>query len=161
SDDCRPRAVCVHRARARGRVVARTASERAVVAREGRGAAALRRHAAQPVAGGGMKNDAPWHAGEIALQRRAGVHERLAEIDERGFVVEVEQSFGNCPQYIQARTPSWTADAAAFTHVRTVEHGGAHLNAAARALLRAADTFFIATAAPESAAPKPARNAGV
>ena len=84
---------------------------------------------------------------EPQTRRRNRVNGRVTALDAHGFEVRVEQSFGNCPQYIQARTPSWTADAATFTRPRPVEHGGAHLNDAAKALVRAADTFFIASAA--------------
>ncbi len=33
----------------------------------------------------------------------------VTAIREDGFDVRVEQSFGNCPQYIQARAPRFTA----------------------------------------------------
>jgi len=94
---------------------------------------------------------------EPQSRRRNRMNGRVAVLDEGGFVVDVEQSFGNCPQYIQARTPTWAPDAFVSTAPREVEQGGAHLSDELAALVRSADTFFIATAAPAGKA----RNAGV
>ena len=94
---------------------------------------------------------------EPQTRRRNRMNGRVTSLDERGFVVTVEQSFGNCPQYIQARTPVWVGGDAA---PRAVEHGGAHLSDALIEWVRAADTFFIASAAPLGAG-NSARNAGV
>lgn len=56
---------------------------------------------------------------------------------------EVDQSFGNCPQYIQLRDVTPARDPAEpFTgEVRESDH----LDANARAMIRAADTFFVAS----------------
>lgn len=60
-----------------------------------------------------------------------------------GFSVELSQSFGNCPKYIQARQPVYLDK----HHVAApVVHGSLQLNAAARRIIAGADTFFIATA---------------
>jgi hypothetical protein len=82
--------------------------------------------------------------------------------DPAGFTVRVDQSFGNCPQYIQARRPEWTrdpsssarsasGDAQAEPHraddASPDEPLGAALGEASLALVRSADTFFIASAA--------------
>ncbi|WP_068826011.1 pyridoxamine 5'-phosphate oxidase family protein [Pseudomonas sp. BMS12] len=40
---------------------------------------------------------------ELPTRRRNRLNGRLAEIDDEGFTVAVQQSFGNCPKYIQAR----------------------------------------------------------
>jgi predicted pyridoxine 5'-phosphate oxidase superfamily flavin-nucleotide-binding protein len=78
--------------------------------------------------------------------------------DERGFAVRVDQSFGNCPQYIQARAPEFVGGAAPAPAPRPE---GAHLSADAQALIRRADTFFIATAAPGAHAGDPASGVDV
>lgn len=80
---------------------------------------------------------------EPATRRRNRMNGSVSALDDAGFAVGVEQSFGNCPQYIQARTPQWHdgADAAPPQTFATV------LPAAARALVRGADTLFIASAA--------------
>ncbi len=62
-----------------------------------------------------------------------------------GFSVQVDQSFGNCPQFIQARTPSFkgvpVSDIAEKPVIRS-----AHLDEGSRAIVSQADTFFIASA---------------
>jgi len=92
---------------------------------------------------------------EPQTRRRNRMNGRVTSLDERGFVVLVDQSFGNCPQYIQARTPEWADGDGSAPHAP--EQGGAHLGDALVGAVRAADTFFIASAAPQGTA----RNAGV
>ena len=84
---------------------------------------------------------------ELPTRRRNRMNGRVAAVHTGGFSVQVEQSFGNCPQYIQARAPldargAWPA---AAPHV-TARHEGAALGAQAEAVVRQADTFFMATA---------------
>jgi hypothetical protein len=76
---------------------------------------------------------------DLATRRRNRANGTLVGVDAGGLTVSVAQSFGNCPQYIQTRT--WT-DAAA--HPEVVERLTG-LDAAARTLVRAADTFFVAS----------------
>ena len=79
--------------------------------------------------------------------RRRNRMNGTASLADEGFTVEVGQSFGNCPKYIQAREPVWAPDA----NAGTIEHDGPGLDEASRRLIRSADTFFIATAHPQSA----------
>jgi uncharacterized protein len=83
--------------------------------------------------------------------RRRNRMNGTAHLRGDGLLVEVGQSFGNCPKYIQAREPAWTSAAP----LSQVVHQGPVLHEAARELIRAADTFFIATAHPEAAAGEP------
>jgi predicted pyridoxine 5'-phosphate oxidase superfamily flavin-nucleotide-binding protein len=87
---------------------------------------------------------------EFATRRRNRMNGTVIAAGDDGFSVRVEQSFGNCPKYIQARTPRWVADAASFSAAPVVREAAA-LSADAGALIRRADTFFIASAAPEAA----------
>lgn len=89
---------------------------------------------------------------ELDPRRRNRMNGVVAALDEHGFAVEVRQSFGNCPQYIQARAPFFVLDAEA--RPGAVHREGPALSDQASALLRQADTFFIATATP------PARRKG-
>lgn len=75
--------------------------------------------------------------------------------------VRVGQSFGNCPQYIQARAPSFVAEPRAVATPRPVHRGGPALSAEARHLVESADTFFIATAAPGARSGDPVRGVDV
>ncbi len=77
---------------------------------------------------------------ELATRRRNRVNGRIAEARSGGFAFAVEQSFGNCPQYIRERAWRRVEGEPAGRPVR-----GAHLTTAQQARIAAADTFFIAT----------------
>lgn len=75
---------------------------------------------------------------ELHTRRRNRANGRVRQRDDGGFVLGVEQSFGNCPRYIQTRP--WSFDEPRVPGA--VERGRA-LDAAARALITAADTCFV------------------
>ncbi|SEC74184.1 hypothetical protein SAMN05216178_4690 [Pseudomonas saponiphila] len=79
---------------------------------------------------------------ELHTRRRNRLNGRIGTLDRDGFSVNVEQSFGNCPQYIQLRELQQGAlsDPASRPAQRRQE-----LDPAARALIAAADTFFVAS----------------
>ena len=80
---------------------------------------------------------------EQHTRRRNRMNGVIERITDRGFLVRVQQSFGNCPKYIQARTAEYVHhDGSVAT---TVRHTGLE-DAVVRRLIRRADTFFIATA---------------
>lgn len=84
---------------------------------------------------------------EAHTRRRNRMNGIVARVGVEGFEVEVRQSFGNCPKYIQARQPEFSAlRRPARDAIR-----GARIDDEARALISAADTFFIATAHPAAA----------
>jgi predicted pyridoxine 5'-phosphate oxidase superfamily flavin-nucleotide-binding protein len=76
---------------------------------------------------------------ELATRRRNRANGRIHGRSPDGFTVEVEQSFGNCPQHIHPREVQLVE-----APVGAVEPF-AGLDAAARAAVGAADTFFVAT----------------
>ena len=82
---------------------------------------------------------------EPQTRRRNRLNGTVTAVDEHGFEVRVEQSFGNCPQYIQARTPRWEGEPGIRPALRREE---ARLSDDAAALIARADTFFIASVAP-------------
>ena len=82
---------------------------------------------------------------ELATRRRNRMNGWLRDLRPGGFAVDVAQSFGNCPQYIQRRLPMPAADYNPSHAVRGPDEPSG-LSARARALIAAADTFFIATA---------------
>jgi len=104
--------------------------------------------AARPVAGDPL--DAALRPGapigllgiELPTRRRNRMNGRVIASDARGFSVAVDQSFGNCPQYIQRRDYLLPEE----SRVPRVE-GLADLDAEARALITGADTLFVASAA--------------
>lgn len=75
---------------------------------------------------------------DFGTRRRNRANGRLVA-DDDGLTVQISQSFGNCAQYIQTRTPSpraiHTAEAEALDR----------LDSEARALIVASDTFFVAS----------------
>jgi len=82
---------------------------------------------------------------EPATRRRNRANGRVVELDSGGFALAIEQSFGNCPQYIEARAPLrgvWLSSPAPATRAN-----GPVLDATARALITSSNTFFIASAA--------------
>lgn len=80
---------------------------------------------------------------ELHTRRRNRLNGRVIATHVDGFDVEVGQSFGNCPQYIQARLFE-------FNEVDPIApkpiHAVTILGAVEHAMITAADTFFIATA---------------
>ncbi|MCP3817745.1 pyridoxamine 5'-phosphate oxidase family protein [Streptomyces sp. A3M-1-3] len=87
--------------------------------------------------------------GTIALDPRTRRRMRLngtATPTARGFAVEAEQVFANCPKYLQRRE----LEAPDPARTGVVRRGGALLPDQEK-LIRAADTFFIATAAADGA----------
>jgi predicted pyridoxine 5'-phosphate oxidase superfamily flavin-nucleotide-binding protein len=80
---------------------------------------------------------------ELHTRRRNRVNGTVTAIDSDRFEVQVGQSFGNCPKYIQTRMFELIEqDPAAPQSI----HQFQMLGAEERATISAADTFFIATA---------------
>lgn len=96
-----------------------------------------------------LREGAP--VGLLGLQAHTGRRNRMngwvERMDAGGFEVRVGQSFGNCPKYIVARE---ALHVEAEGPARATPLGTA-LDAAALALVGAADTFFVATAHPDAA----------
>ena len=85
---------------------------------------------------------------EPHTRRRNRMNGVVASLDAQGFTVEVQQSYGNCPKYIQAREPLFAAPRARGAPAQWL----GTLDLAAQRLIGSADTFFIATAHPQQLA---------
>lgn len=83
---------------------------------------------------------------ELHSRRRNRLNGQVLTADAGGFALQVGHAFGNCPQYIQHRDVSF-ARPPADEHPAMLEQLTA-LDAEARALIAAADTFFVASAHP-------------
>ena len=81
---------------------------------------------------------------EFATRGRVRVNGTLSAPTRQGFRVDVEQAYGNCPQYIQQRvlTPNPTVEG------RPTVRRSERLDPEDIALIGGADTFFIGTAHP-------------
>ncbi|OBI89542.1 pyridoxamine 5'-phosphate oxidase family protein [Mycobacterium asiaticum] len=82
---------------------------------------------------------------DFATRRRMRINGVLAAADAAGLVVQVDQAFGNCPQYIHPRTVDVPILEAAPTAGARHETS---LSEADRVLITAADTFFLGTTHP-------------
>ncbi|GIL39700.1 pyridoxamine 5'-phosphate oxidase family protein [Roseiterribacter gracilis] len=77
---------------------------------------------------------------DLATRRRNRANGRVVARDEQGLQLEVLQSFGNCPQYIQGRQAYYVPPAETSALERLPQ-----LDEEALAQIRNADTFFVAT----------------
>ncbi len=102
--------------------------------------------AAVPIAGDALEGalTSGAHLGllgiELASRRRNRVNGRVSEGAGGNLVFTVDQSFGNCPQYIRERAWRRAGDGKAGTPIRS-----SRLTAPQKAWISAADTFFIAS----------------
>jgi len=81
---------------------------------------------------------------ELATRRRLRVNGRLQRISPERLRLEVQEAYPNCPKYIQRRYVKLTAPGGLVSPAGV--ETGAELDAAAIELIRAADTFFVASA---------------
>jgi uncharacterized protein len=82
---------------------------------------------------------------ELPTRRRNRLNGVVTDVGPDGFQVNVKQSFGNCPQYIQARNLVLPSNAVT---IQTTVAEISRLEVGDRSTIAAADTFFIATAYP-------------
>jgi predicted pyridoxine 5'-phosphate oxidase superfamily flavin-nucleotide-binding protein len=78
---------------------------------------------------------------QLATRRRNRANGVIASVDSGGFVLDVQQSFGNCPQYIHPRDVQAASGPAGVVETLPA------LDGEARGTISGADTFFVATAA--------------
>lgn len=79
---------------------------------------------------------------ELHTRRRNRINGRIGEIDAHGLSVTVDQAFGNCPKYIQLRQFHSVPLADPSTRIALRFNA---LDDAATAMIRSADTFFVAS----------------
>jgi len=79
---------------------------------------------------------------ELPTRRRNRLAGHVVQSNQQGFTLEVDQSFGNCPQYIQDRELIFLdePEIGAVSHITLT-----HFDEDIRQLIEAADTFFIAS----------------
>lgn len=84
---------------------------------------------------------------ELDSRRRNRMNGHIEHISAQGFCISVEQSFGNCPQYIHKRQLHWQPTPPIFKitkdHHALIQTQG--LSPQAKCLIEQADTFFIAS----------------
>ncbi|MHA1528693.1 MAG: flavin-nucleotide-binding protein, partial [Alphaproteobacteria bacterium] len=87
---------------------------------------------------------------EFHSRRRNRVNGKVGGAGPDGFRIQVTQSFGNCPKYIQARQPA-PQDAIASMGEKRPVHRGEALTREQAAIVARADTLFIASQFSEGA----------
>jgi ferredoxin-NADP reductase/predicted pyridoxine 5'-phosphate oxidase superfamily flavin-nucleotide-binding protein len=80
---------------------------------------------------------------ELHTRRRNRLNGVVSHSTRASFNVNVLQSFGNCPQYIQVRDAEFVRDPASLAPVEPVHLE--HLSERARSMIETADTFFVAS----------------
>lgn len=104
----------------------------------------LPRDPADPADAGMNDGDALGLIGmQLETRRRNRLNGRVRRVDERGFDILVEHSYGNCPQYIQLRDATFVREPEALSTVAPEWLEG--LDDRARDTIRQADTFFVAS----------------
>jgi predicted pyridoxine 5'-phosphate oxidase superfamily flavin-nucleotide-binding protein len=81
------------------------------------------------------------------VRRRNRVNGMVSAVTEDGFMLTVEQSFGNCPKYIHPRLATFQPSQAPLMSQAHPEQD--HLSGRAQAMIAAANTLFIASLHPE------------
>ena len=86
-----------------------------------------------------MSHDVALLGIDLAMRRRNRANGTVVAADGAGFAMHVEQSFGNCPQYIHRRRTK------GVNRIPGPLERSSGLDEAARALIASADTFFVAS----------------
>ena len=81
---------------------------------------------------------------ELPTRRRNRVNGRVNRVGDNFFSLSVDQSFGNCPQYIQERSVDFIRDPAIVDDSVEVSSFSI-LDDDAKAMIHAADTFFVSS----------------
>lgn len=105
---------------------------------------AVERNPSDPADEGMEQGDAIGMLGiDLSVRRRLRLNGHIDRPSPGGFRIAIEQSFGNCPKYIQAREASFPSTAASRlpTHAEELHA----LDDAARELIASSDTFFVAS----------------
>lgn len=92
---------------------------------------------------------------ELPTRRRNRANGRVEQVDETGFVLGVEQSYGNCPKYIEKRNYG-AVRPPAVVKSETIQS----LSTDTRQLIHAAGTFFVASTAGRGALPDVSHRGG-
>ncbi len=87
---------------------------------------------------------------EFVTRRRNRINGKISKLSDDEFQVTVDQTFGNCPQYIQARGFK-VVDAVDSPETEHPLERSSKLSKAARTAIENADTFFIASMFSEDA----------
>lgn len=80
---------------------------------------------------------------ELGTRRRNRMNSTISELSSSGIRLDVQQSFGNCPKYIQTHDITFIREPEDPIQLRADTFD--HLDEAARAAIAEADTFFVSS----------------
>lgn len=81
---------------------------------------------------------------EISTRRRNRLNAHVTDVIDGQVTLNVDQSFGNCPQYIQKRSVNFLRDPSDVPSGAKIQ-SMTTLDETAKALIKAADTFFVSS----------------
>ncbi|MFB3117474.1 MAG: pyridoxamine 5'-phosphate oxidase family protein, partial [Myxococcota bacterium] len=81
---------------------------------------------------------------EYSTRRRNRLAGKIATLKDETLEIRVDQTFGNCPQYIQAREPEFLAEIDSVGDARRIQRMD-RLSDRAQEIVSRADNFYIAT----------------
>lgn len=84
---------------------------------------------------------------DLATRRRLRINGKVREVTDANLLVDVTESYPNCPKYIQKRTVD--SDAAAGSKEDRIHSEGTVLFPEQMDLITAADTFFVGSSNPD------------
>lgn len=85
---------------------------------------------------------------DLLTRRRIRLNGRVKSNGQNGFVLGIEQCYGNCPKYIQKRKLQWGESKVAERDADNIKISS-NLSAVVKALIEKSDTFFIASRSKE------------
>ncbi len=110
-------------------------------------------HPSDPLARG-LVEGAPWGllGIELASRRRNRLNAHISKVSDSGMELTVDQSFGNCPQYIQTRAYEFIRDPS--VPLQGSAEPFVTLDEAATKLIQSADTLFVSSYVTEKHDPR-------
>jgi predicted pyridoxine 5'-phosphate oxidase superfamily flavin-nucleotide-binding protein len=84
---------------------------------------------------------------ELPTRRRNRMNAHISHASDSGFSISVDQSFGNCPQYIQTRSVTYTQRQQPVINDKNITHFST-LDDSAQRWIAEADTFFVSSYVP-------------
>lgn len=98
---------------------------------------------------------------QLETRRRNRANGRITDVGDQAISVHVDQSFGNCPKYIQSRTPTFVRPPSPASAPPVATPQGPALSPEAARLIARADTFFVASASSSAPVAGPAEGVDV
>lgn len=90
---------------------------------------------------------------ETTTRRRNRLNGHISKVEKTGFTLDVDQSFGNCPQYIQTRTINYIREPNSPVTPNLIKKF-TNLDKAAKDLISNSDSFYVSSYIPTKDRPQ-------